>query len=149
MVHQLKDHSATGIDLWEFISTNFFQHKVRIAFTSAYFLQPALILILLMHPKAPEGLSTGFRKLRVLCIWDSFTFSFEKIHCFILTIKITRYSTSIRSLTEFWCAKHIEAQEDKTHPLITATFAEALHTNTTFLQSFFTFPVYKHSFISA
>lgn len=86
-------------------------------------------------PKGPRFVYR-FRKLRALCIWDSSTVSFQRIHCYILTIKTTRYSTSIRSLTEFWCVKHTKAQGDKTCPSITATFAEALHTNTDLFISF-------------
>lgn len=73
-------------------------------------------------PKSPRRFVYRFRKLRALCIWDSFTFSFQRIHN-IFTTKTIRYSTSLRSLTEFWCAKHIKAQEGETCPLITATFA--------------------------
>lgn len=74
-------------------------------------------------PKSPRRFVYRFRKLRSLCIWNSFTFSFQRIHCYIFTIKTIRYSTSIKSLTEFWCVKHAKAREDETCPLITATFA--------------------------
>lgn len=88
-----------GIYFYKLLSTqgqnNFHKCLFPVACTQTYIADA---------PKGPRRFVYRFRTLSVLCIWDSFTFSFQRIHCYILTIKTIRYS--IRSLTEFWCVKH-------------------------------------------
>lgn len=134
MVHQLEDHSAIGIDLWEFISTNFSQHKVRIVFTSAYFLQPAHICC--WYTQSPQKVCLQIQKTENL-LHLGFTHIFIPENTLLyFNHKNHQVFDFYKEFTELWCVKHTKAQEDKTCPLITATFAKALHTNTNLFISF-------------